>query len=105
MSGTQLEGKIKGVLDPVFRMVADEIRKAIHFYSAEEQGNAPRSVILAGGTSGMPEAVSALTKFLGLEVVIGNPFLRVSVDPKVSSTLSGYSPLYSIAVGLAMREN
>lgn len=33
LSGTQLEGKVKGALDPVFRLAADEMRKAIYFFS------------------------------------------------------------------------
>ncbi|KKT67845.1 MAG: Type IV pilus biogenesis protein PilM [Candidatus Curtissbacteria bacterium GW2011_GWC1_44_33] len=104
MSGSQLEGKIKGALDPVFRMVVDEMKKAIHFYQTEEKGEAPKSVILAGGTAGMPEAISLLTKYIGMEVVIANPFAKVAVDPEVARALMPYAPLYSIAVGLAMRE-
>lgn len=104
MSGSQLEGKIKGALDPVFRMVVDEMKKAIHFYQTEDKGEAPKSVILAGGTAGMPEAISLLTKYIGMEVVIANPFAKVAVDPEVARALMPYAPLYSIAVGLAMRE-
>jgi len=104
MSGSQLEGKIKGALDPVFRMIVDEMKKAIHFYQTEEKGEAPKSVILAGGTAGMPEAISLLTKYIGMEVVIANPFAKVAVDPEVARALMPYAPLYSVAVGLAMRE-
>lgn len=103
LMGGQLEGKIKGALDPVFRMVADEIRKAMHFYQTEEKGSKPQSLILAGGTAGMPEVVNVLTRILGLEVIVGNPFARIAVDPKVSKTVAMYAPLYSVAVGLAMR--
>jgi type IV pilus assembly protein PilM len=103
LSERQLEGKVKEALDPVFRMVADEMKKAIHFYQAEEKGNTPSSAILCGGTSGMPQVAPALTKLLGIEVVVGNPFSKVTVDPSVVKSLSGYAPLYSIAVGLAMR--
>ena len=52
----------------------------------------------------MPEAVNFLTKFLGLEVVIGNPFAKVTVETEALKTLSAYAPLYSIAIGLALRE-
>lgn len=104
LSGSQLEGKIKKALDPVFRMVADEMRKAIHFYQSEEKGDSPASAILTGGTAGMPQAASALTKLLGIEVIVGNPFAKVILDPSAQKALLGYSPLYSIAVGLAMRE-
>lgn len=104
LSGSQLEGKVRGALDPVFRMVVDEMKKAIHFYQTEEKGEAPKSVILAGGTAGMPEAISLLSKLIGIEVVIGNPFAKVAVDAQVARTLMPYAPLYAIAVGLAMRE-
>lgn len=103
LSGDRLEGKIKGALDPVFRIVADEIKKAIHFYQSEEKGEAPVSVIVSGGTSAMPEVISTLTNLLGVEVVVGNPFSKVSVDPQTLKSLAPYSPLYSIAVGLALR--
>lgn len=104
LSGAQLEGKIKGALDPIFRIVVDEMKKAIHFYQSEEKGEAPKSVILSGGTAGMPEAISLLSKMMGLEVVIGNPFAKISVDPEAAKSLASFAPLYSIAVGLAMRE-
>ncbi len=104
LSSSQLEGKIKSAIDPVFNVVVDEIKKAIRFYQTEEKGEIPSSVILSGGTSGMPEAVTLLTKYLGLEVVIGNPFGKVTVDPSVAKTLASYAPLYSIAVGLALQE-
>lgn len=86
----QLEGKIKQALDPVLRLVADEIKKAIHFYESEEKGEVPSMVIVTGGTSAMPYLISALTEMMGIEVVLGNPF--------------NLGPLYSIAVGLALRE-
>ena len=105
LSPTQLEGKIKGALDPILRMVSDEMKKAVHFYQSEEKGEAPKSVILAGGSAGMPEMASSLTKLLGIEVIVGNPFSKVSVDPQAVQALSGYAPLYSVAVGLAMRES
>lgn len=101
---SQLEGKIEGALNPVFRIVTDEIKKAIHYWQSEEKGEAPSALILSGGTSGMPEAANALTKFLGLEVVIGNPFAKVAVDAETGKALAPYAPLYSIAVGLALRE-
>ena len=103
LSDKHLEGKIKAVLDPVFRLVADEIRKAIYFYQADEKGATPSSVIIAGGSAAMPEIVSAIIKFINLEVIVGNPFNKIIVDPEAQKTLALYSHLYSVAVGLAMR--
>mgnify|MGYP002622845718 CR=1 FL=1 len=103
MATNQLEGKVKGALEPVFAMVVDEIKKAIHFHQSEEKGDAPVSAIVSGGTASMPEIISILTNTLGLEVSIANPFANVAVDSEAAKALAPYAPLYSIAVGLAMR--
>jgi type IV pilus assembly protein PilM len=102
LSGGELEGKIKGALDPVFSIIGDEIKKAIYYYQTEEKGSAPTSIVLSGGTSGMPEAISYLTKQMNIEIVVGNPFAKVNVDSEVAKSLAPYAPLYSIAVGVAL---
>lgn len=102
LSTQQLEGKIKIAINPVLQLVIDEIKKAMHFYEAEEQGEKPASIVISGGSAGMPEIIPLITQSLGLEVVLANPFLKVSLDPKVARVLTPFAPLYSVAVGLAM---
>lgn len=104
LTASQLEGKVKGALDPVLRMVVDEVKKAIHYYETEEKGEAPSAIMVSGGTSGMPDIISMLTSLLGTEVLVANPFGKVALDPEIAKKLSPYSPLYSVAVGLAERE-
>jgi type IV pilus assembly protein PilM len=101
---TQLEGKVKNSLDPVLRLVVDEVKKAISFYQSEQKGEAPTIIEVCGGTSGMPQIIAALTELLGIEVSIANPFNKVKLDPETAKKLAPYAPLYSVAVGLAMRE-
>lgn len=101
---TQLEGKVKGALDPVLRLVVDEIKKAVNYYQTDEKGDSPSAVVISGGTSGMPDIVSALSKLLGMEVLVGNPFSKVRMDPETAKRLAPYAPLYAVSVGLAMRE-
>jgi len=103
LSQTQLEGKVKQILDPVVKLVADEIKKAIQFYQGEEKGDPPTSVIVTGGTAGMPELISSLSEILGMEIVMGNPFAKLSLDTATAKKLQGFAPVYSIAVGLALK--
>lgn len=98
-----LEGKVSTALEPIFRVVAEEIKKAVHYYQSEEHGEFPTSLILAGGSAGLPEITAQLSKYIGIEVVVGNPFTNVVMDEAVHKSLAPYAPLYSIAVGLAMR--
>lgn len=101
---SQLEGKVKRALDPVLRLVVDEIKKAINYFQTEEKGEAPSAVIIAGGTSGMPQMITDLSKMLGMEVLVGNPFSKVQVDAETAKRLAPYAPLYAVSVGLALRE-
>ncbi|MBX4205775.1 type IV pilus assembly protein PilM [Candidatus Microgenomates bacterium] len=103
LATNQLEGKVSQALDPVFRIITEEIKKAIHYYQTEEKGNAPASIVLSGGASGLPEAGNYLAKALGLEVIIGNPFSKVTVDANTGKSLVSFAPLYGICVGLALR--
>ena len=104
LNSTQLEGKVKGVLEPVLNLVVDEIKKAVSYYLSEEKGETPSAIIVTGGTSAMPEIISMLSQLVGMEVLVGNPFAKVNVDTQTAQKLAPYAPLYSVAVGLAMRE-
>jgi type IV pilus assembly protein PilM len=104
LATSQLEGKVKSALDPVLKLVVDEIKKAISFYQSEEKGEAPNAVIISGGTSGMPQIVTSLSELLGMEVLVGNPFSKVKTDAETAKKLAPYAPLYAVSVGLAMRE-
>ena len=103
LSSRSMDGKIKSILAPVLRMVSDEIKKAMHYYQSEGEGDPPKSLILTGGTAGMPEVASMMTELLGIEVLVGNPFAKIQIEPHALKSLSGYGPFYAIAVGLAMR--
>ena len=104
LRGDQLEGKVKEVVTPVFNVIVEEIKKAIHFYKSDLQGQSPNLVVLSGGTTGLPEVVGELTRALGIEVTIGDSFAGVQVDPGMTKNLVGYSPLYAIASGAARWE-
>jgi type IV pilus assembly protein PilM len=103
LAENQLEGKVGRALSPIFKVVAGEIKKAIHYYQLNIKGETPTVVIISGGSAGLPGAAAMLTNLLGMEVVIGTPFGKVKVDPEAARGLANYAPLYSAAVGLAMR--
>jgi len=105
LNKSKLEGKVVASLEPIIKSILDEIKKAMHFYQTEEKGEMPRQVIFSGGSAGLPEVASMVTKELGLEFLIADPFSsNVKMSDEARKTIINYSPLYSIAVGLAMRE-
>jgi type IV pilus assembly protein PilM len=103
LSEDQLEGKVGRSIEPILKVVAMEIKKAIHYYQLNIKGETPTQVIVSGGTAGLPGVTPILTNLLGLEVVVGTPFGKIKVDPESARGLASYAPLYSVAAGLAMR--
>jgi len=99
----KLEGKVAASLGAIFRIITEEIKKSVSYYQSEEKGEAPSSIILSGGSAGLPDVVSTLAKSTGIEVIIGNPFSKIVVDADSLKSLTPFAPLYPIAFGLAER--
>lgn len=103
----QVEGKVAQVLKPVFQGVVDEIKKAIQYYKTEitksdtENQHQISTLVLAGGSAGMPEIVPFLSANLGLEVLIGDPFSRITREQPLDKNFMAYAPLYGVAIGAA----
>jgi len=105
LSAGKLEGKVKTALDPVFRVVLEEFKKAIQYWVEQESGTPIQQLVLTGGTAGLREITPLITQNLGIETVIADPFGGISKNKAIADQLSGFAPLYSIAVGLAQRED
>lgn len=102
LNSSFLEGKVHQSLDPVFKVLSEEMKKTIQYYKSdigkEDQVSA---ALLSGGTAGMPELTPQVAEALGIEVLVADPFAKVIKDENTSKTLSSWAPLYGIAVGLA----
>jgi len=103
MKETELEGKIKVAIEPVFANMAEELRKAMALFS-EEQRKPVDLLVLSGGGSNLPGLAEALTRTLGVEVQIIQPFMKVDTSRvNLPFDLKNEACRFSIAVGLAMR--
>jgi type IV pilus assembly protein PilM len=99
----ELEGKIKDAIMPVFSSMAEEIRRAIALYG-ENNNKAIELLVLSGGGAKMPGFAEELTRLLGVEVQVIQPFLKVDCQQIVlplDLSTEGYR--FSTAAGLAMR--
>jgi type IV pilus assembly protein PilM len=100
---TELEGKIKSAIMPVFNNMVDEIRKAMALFM-ESQGKNPDLLILSGGGANMPGLAEELTKLLGIEIQIIQPFLKVDITKLVVPINLGFEGCrFALATGLSMR--
>lgn len=99
----KLEGKVREAIGPILDVVVKEIEKTVEYYRSETKKTVKR-VILSGGTAGLPEVVGLMASKLSLEIQIGDPFIQVVMEEALKKQFSqAQAPLFTIAVGLAMK--
>lgn len=100
----QLEGKVFESLKPIVDIIAGEIKRVIQSYEAKYLQDPIKRVVLSGGGAKMPGLVIYLANKLGLEVQEADPWYSIEKDKQIAGKLSEDAPSYSVAAGLALRE-
>lgn len=100
----QLEGKVLEALRPVIDIIVGEGKRVIQSFEAKYPQSGIKRVVLSGGGAKMPGLVVYLANSLALEVQEADPWYSIAKEKTLSSRLSQDAPSYSVAVGLALRE-
>ena len=101
----QLEGKLFRALVPVIDVVANEAKRVILAHETQNRQRPVKRVVLNGGGAHLPGLVSYFTNFLGLEVQEADPWTAINMEPDMKNKLSSEGAFYSVAVGLAMKQD
>ena len=83
--------------------IVNEIRYVLNLYSTQNEGTVEK-IILAGGSSWLPNLPQYLNKVLALKVFIGDPWARVIYPTDLKPVLQELGPRMAVSVGLAMRQ-
>lgn len=97
-----LEGRVRKTLFPIFNNLLIEIKKSLDYFLQKYPQEHFSLLFLSGGSALMPGLNSSLADFLGMEVLILNPFVKLKREEKFNTFLNKAS--FSCAVGLALRE-
>mgnify|MGYP001805846063 CR=1 FL=1 len=103
MKANELEGKIRNAIMPIFNDISEEIRKTLALF-AEDIGKPAEILVLNGGGANLPGMAEELTKILGIEVQVLQPFVNVDTTKTQSAyNLNTEGCKFSLAIGLALR--
>lgn len=100
----QLEGKVFEALKPIVDIIAGESKRVIQAFQAKYPQDLIKRVVISGGGAKMPGLVAYLASSLGLEVQEADPWFFISKEKNLIAKLAADAPLYSVAAGLALRE-
>ncbi len=101
----QLEGKIYQALKPLADLIIAEAGRVIQAFQAKYVQNPVKRVVLTGGGAKLPGLVVYFAHSLGLEVQEADPWCSVEKDKDLEPKLQAEGSVYTVAVGLAMRED
>ncbi len=99
-----VEGKIYNALLPIIGSLMTEVRRGVEFYKNKTMSAAPVEYLLNGDGSLLPGLPEFVSKSLGVSAQIANPWLNISVDNKYKNILSKAGSSYSVAIGLALKD-
>lgn len=106
-SGGGVPTILKGIMEPIIH----EIRYTMDLYKnhgmtpSGHTSGAVEKIILTGGGSLMPHFAEYLEKTLDIRVYLGDPWGRIAYPEELKPILSHIGPKFSVAIGLALREN
>ena len=105
LASDQLEGKVFQALKGVVDVILEETKRVIQAYSAKNPQNQIKRIVLSGGGAKLPGLVIYLANNLGLEVQEADPWYFVAKDKTLRSKLISEGPVYTVAIGLSLRED
>nr|WP_136251430.1 type IV pilus assembly protein PilM [Ningiella ruwaisensis] len=103
-SNTAPDSWFSDTLPSFVSSVQQQIQRALQMYVATTHKQMPAAFHLSGGGANLPNIAESLSKDMGMDVSVFNPFEQMTFDSKVNQEkLLGVAPQLTIATGLATR--
>lgn len=100
---TKMEGKITKAIRPIVDIIKDEIKRAILAYQNKNPEDGIKRTVLCGGMARLPGLSELLAEEINTEVQLGDPWQNLIVTSEQKKSFAEEGPVYTAAVGLAMR--
>ncbi len=99
----QTNAQIGKALHPILDSIVADIKRAMLTYREKNDNTSIGKIILSGGTALLPGITPFLTQNLGVQVVLGDPFVARGIA-NVPEEVIAEAAAYSVVVGLALRD-
>jgi Tfp pilus assembly PilM family ATPase len=103
LSKDKLEGQVYGAIIGTVELLVTEIDKSIKFFQTRYPSTKLERIVVTGGGSVLPEFPLFLANKFALNVEIGNAWRNVQFAADRQNELLAISNQFSVAVGLAER--
>jgi type IV pilus assembly protein PilM len=90
------------IIEQSFTTVINEMKYTLE--TQQRGGQTVEKILLTGGSAFLPSLDQYISNVLGVKVLIGNPWARISYPKDLVQSLEKVAPRMGVAIGLAMRE-
>jgi len=101
--GLNGESKIPAIIEQTFKPVVDEINYSLNLYQ-NQTGRLIEKIVLSGGSAYLNNLSNYLSNILKVNVLIGDPWTRISYPSELRPALEEIAPRFAVAIGLALRQ-
>jgi len=93
------------VIEDATEALTTDIQRSLDFFSASSADERPKRIYVTGGVSKVNAVRSSLVQRLGIDVQVLDPWRQITYNKKSFDPdyLQSVGPLFTVAVGLAMR--
>jgi len=101
------EGDLSPILSVLVKPILEEIKYTLELHQTQAAPSGSMKVekiIITGGSSLLPRLPEFLTKTVGINTYLGNPWARVIYPPELKPVIEEIGPRFSVPIGCAMRE-
>ena len=93
------------VIEDATEALTTDIQRSLDFFSASSADERPKRIYITGGVSSVPAIRGSLSQRLGVDVQVLDPWRQITYNKKTFDPdyLKSVGPLFTVAVGLAMR--
>jgi type IV pilus assembly protein PilM len=99
-----LDAKANFAMQEGLKELALEIRRSFDYFHLQERNEEVNRLIINGGGSLLTNLATFLNRELGIPVLEGSVPQKINVPKKLRLKIEAELPIYSVALGLAMRE-
>jgi type IV pilus assembly protein PilM len=105
MDASHFGGKLTNVITPVVDLILADVRKSLEYFRREFSEIAPSKVFITGEAANMPGLLKYVSEKLQITVEIANAWDTVLVPSKDAAFLKKNASAYTVAIGLAKKED
>jgi len=99
-----LEGKVAAAMSPIMDSILTEVRRGIEFYKSKTLMPAPTRYLLNGDGALLPGLADYISAKLSVNTEIADPWTNIDIPKKFQEIISRSKPSFSVAIGLALKD-